>query len=169
MSDPLLMPEMEKILQKYGLCGGGLVAELTESCLDEEPEKLLDFVGACQNLGMRIALDDFGSGYSSLRMLLQYPSSIIKLDRSLVMEATESEAKMNFIRSIVYVCHQFGKTVCMEGVERADENEMIRNTGCDLIQGYYYYRPMELSDVYRLISRSDEQTEEGGDAHGAGI
>ena len=85
------------------------------------------------------------------------------------MEATESEAKMNFIRSIVYACHQFGKTVCMEGVERADENEMIRNTGCDLIQGYYYYRPMELSDVYRLISRSDEQTEEGGDAHGAEI
>ena len=169
LSDPLLLPEMAKILQKYNLCGGGLVAELTESCLDEEPEKLLEFVGACQNLGMRIALDDFGSGYSSLRMLLQYPSSIIKLDRSLVMEATESEAKMNFIRSIVYACHQFGKTVCMEGVERADENEMIRNTGCDLIQGYYYYRPMELSDVYRLISRSDEQTEEGGDAHGAGI
>lgn len=163
LSDPLLLPFMAKTLEKYHLEGSGLVAELTESCLDEQPEKLMVFVEACQKLGIHIALDDFGSGYSSLRMLLQYPSSIIKLDRSLVLEATESEAKMNFIRSIVYACHQFGKTVCMEGVERADENEMIRSTGCDMIQGYYYYRPMELSDTYRLIGRNDMQPEEGGE------
>ena len=103
-------------------------------------------------MGMRIALDDFGSGYSSLRMLLQYPSNIIKLDRSLLQEITKSDEKMHFIRSIVYACHQFGKTVCMEGVEHADQNEIIRNTGCDMIQGYYYYRPMEVRDLYQLIS-----------------
>ena len=90
-------------------------------------------------------------------MLLQYPSSIIKLDRSLVREVTESDEKMNFIRSIVYACHQFGKTVCMEGVESSDQNSIIRDTGCDMIQGYYYYRPMEVEDVYRLISNRPEQ------------
>lgn len=105
-------------------------------------------------MGLRIALDDFGSGYSSLRMLLQYPSSIIKLDRSLVLEVTESDEKMNFIRSIVYACHQFGKRVCMEGVEYAEQNAIILDTGCDMIQGYYYYRPMEVHNVYLLISES---------------
>ena len=145
---------MRETLEKYRLTGSSLVAELTESCLDEQPEKLTGFVDACQKLGIAIALDDFGSGYSSLRMLLQYPSSIIKLDRSLVREVTESKAKMRFIRSIVYACHQFGKKVCMEGVETAEQNEMIRNTGCDMIQGYYHYRPMELSQVYRLVSQT---------------
>ena len=71
----------------------------------------------------------------------------------MVQEMTESEAKMNFIRSIVFACHQFGKTVCMEGVEQAEQNEIILNTGCDMIQGYYYFRPMELRDLYRLVSQ----------------
>ncbi len=153
LSDTQLLPFMKSTLEKYALSGSSLVAELTESSLDEQPEQLDAFVQECQKMGLFIALDDFGSGYSSLRMLLQYPSSIIKLDRSLVNEVTESEAKMHFIRSIVFACHQFGKTVCMEGVEHADQNEIILNTGCDMIQGYYYYRPMELSDMYRLVSQ----------------
>ncbi len=157
LSDPQLLPFMRETLKKYHLDGSSLVAELTESCLDEQPEKLTYFVQECQDMGLYIALDDFGSGYSSLRMLLQYPSSIIKLDRSLVQEVMESEAKMHFIRSIVFACHQFGKTVCMEGVECADQNEIILNTGCDMIQGYYYYRPMELSQVYQLVSQTESE------------
>ena len=162
LSDPQLLLFMEQTLAKYRLEGSNLVAELTESCLDEQPDQLACFVDKCQRLGLFIALDDFGSGYSSLRMLLQYPSSIIKLDRSLVEEVTQSEAKMNFIRSIVFACHQFGKTVCIEGVEDAEQNEIVMNTGCDMIQGYYYYRPMELGDLYRLVSRP----ESGGQTQG---
>lgn len=152
LSDTELLKFMQRTLEKYQLDGSHLVVELTESCLDEQPEMLEHFVNACSAMGMRIALDDFGSGYSSLRMLLQYPSSIIKLDRSLLQEITESDQKMHFIRSIVYACHQFGKKVCMEGVERTDQNTIIRDTGCDMIQGYYYYRPMELAAVYSLLS-----------------
>lgn len=152
LSDTELVSFMQKTLEKYQLDGSHLVTELTESCLDEQPEMLEHFVEACGKMGMRIALDDFGSGYSSLRMLLQYPSSIIKLDRSLLEEITESDQKMHFISSIVYACHQFGKKVCMEGVERTDQNTIIRDTGCDMIQGYYYYRPMELAAVYSLLS-----------------
>ena len=153
LSDSTLLPFMKETLEKYNLKGSSLVAELTESALDEHPEQLNNFTQECEKMGLFIALDDFGSGYSSLRMLLQYPSSIIKLDQSLVQETTESEAKMNFIRSIVFACHQFGKTVCMEGVEQAEQNEIILNTGCDMIQGYYYFRPMELRDLYRLVSQ----------------
>ena len=159
LSDTELLDFMQQTLDKYHLPGSHLVAELTESCLDEQPEKLEQLVEHCSKLGMRIALDDFGSGYSSLRMLLQYPSSIIKLDRSLLQEITESDEKMHFIGSIVYACHQFGKKVCMEGVEREDQNTIIRDTGCDMIQGFYYYRPMELSALHRLLSGAPDEVQ----------
>ena len=152
LNDLELLGYMKQVLEKYRLDGSSLVAELTESCLDEQPELLASFSDGCHQLGIRMALDDFGSGYSSLRMLLQYPSNIVKLDRSLVLEATESEQKLDFVRCIVLACHQFGKRVCVEGVELANQNEMILATGCDMIQGYYYYRPMELSALYRLLS-----------------
>lgn len=152
LSDSHFLDFMEETLGKYQVDGCHLVAEMTESCMDEKPEKLLHFVTVCRKLGIRIALDDFGSGYSSLRMLLQYPTNIIKLDRSLLGEMVESADKMNFISSIVYACHRFGKMVCMEGVETAEENTLIRESGCDLIQGYYYHKPMELNDVYRLLA-----------------
>ena len=143
---------MRSTMDKYHLDGSHLMAEMTESCMDEQPENLLHFVDACKAMGIKIALDDFGSGYSSLRMLLKYPSNVIKLDRSLLAEMMESEDKMNFISSIVYACHRFGKKVCMEGVETPVQNTLIRECGCDMIQGYYYYRPMEVEDVYRLAA-----------------
>ena len=59
---------------------------------------------------------------------------------------------MNFIASIVYACHRFGKKVCMEGVETTSQDSLIKECGCDMIQGYYYYRPMEVNDVYHLVS-----------------
>ena len=152
LSDSHFLDFMEETLGKYQVEGRHLVAEMTESCMDEEPKKLLHFVTVCQKLGIRTALDDFGSGYSSLRMLLQYPTNVIKLDRSLLGEMVESADKMNFISSLVYACHRFGKMVCMEGVETAEENTLIRESGCDLIQGYYYHRPMEINDVYELLA-----------------
>ena len=85
-------------------------------------------------------------------MLLQYPSSVIKLDRLLLAEMTESADKRSFISSIVYACYRFGKKVCMEGVETPVQNTLIRECGCDMIQGYYYYRLTEVEDMYRLAA-----------------
>ena len=65
------------------------------------------------------------------------------------MESTE---KKNFIASIVYACHRFGKTVCMEGVETSEQNRMIQEAGCDMMQGFYYYRPMELEHLYQKLA-----------------
>lgn len=154
---------IEETLEKYQLDGKHIVLELTESCMDSQPEKLEAFVAECTKLNMRIALDDFGSGYSSLRVLLRYPSNIIKLDRSLLVEMSDSSEKSGFITSIVYACHQFGKKVCMEGVETEFQKELVEQAGCDLIQGFYYYKPLELDTIYQLIggkcSESNVMTE----------
>ena len=72
----------------------------------------------------------------------------------------ESSEKMNFISSIVYACHRFGKQVCMEGVETKEQDLLIRDSGCDMIQGFHYYRPLELEDLYRLLSVRAPQAEE---------
>lgn len=143
---------MRETIARYHLGGAHLIAEMTESCLDEQPEELMRFVEMCKQIGIRIALDDFGSGYSSLRMLLRYPCDVIKLDRSLLEEIAESDEKLQFIRSIVYACHQFGRKVCVEGVETEVQRELIQQTGCDLIQGFYYFRPMEVADLFTLVS-----------------
>lgn len=139
-----------QILGKYELDGRHIVLELTESCIDSQPEKLDAFVQECTRMNIRIALDDFGSGYSSLRVLLRYPSNIIKLDRSLLIEMSDSSEKSSFITSVVYACHQFGKKVCMEGVETELQRNLVKKAGCDLIQGFYYYRPLELDAAYQL-------------------
>ena len=152
--DETFLDFMQKTLQKYNIDGSHLVAELTESCIDEQPEKLEMFIEGCKKLNIRIALDDFGSGYSSLRMLLQYPSNIIKLDKSLLMEMSSSDRKKSFISSIVYACHEFGKNVCMEGVETEFQNKLIKETKCDMIQGYYYYKPMEIRELYKIVSKN---------------
>lgn len=156
LSDSQFPDFMRDTLMRYKLDGSHLLAEMTESCMDEHPELLIRFVDICTSMGVRIALDDFGSGYSSLKMLLRYPSNVIKLDRSLLSEMMESDHKLNFISSIVYACHRFGKTVCMEGVETAEQAVQIREAGCDMVQGYYFHRPMELDDLYQLLCENQE-------------
>ncbi len=142
---------MGRTLERFGLDGSHLIMELTETHFDETPEKLHRFVSGCRDMGMQVALDDFGSGYSSLTLLLRYPADIVKLDRALLAETTHSEDKSKFISAIVYDCHQFGKRVCMEGVETDEELSIIRQARCDLVQGFHFYKPLELRDLYPLL------------------
>lgn len=162
LADAHLVNDMRKILEKYRLSGTHLIAEITENFMDELPGKMMEFSRQCNEMGIRIAMDDFGNGYSSLRRLLQYPSVVIKLDRTLLEEIMDSAEKKKFMESIVYACHRFGKEVCMEGVETAEQDELVRNMGCDMIQGYFYYKPMALDELYKLLSslqgiNTDEQ------------
>ena len=152
LDDKGFLEFISDILKKYNLDGSHIILEMTESCMDREQEKLMHFVNYCETLGIKVALDDFGTGYSSMRVLMQYPTAIIKLDRSLLLEMGKSADKMNFISSIVFACHQFGKQVCIEGVETEEQCQMVKKADCDLIQGFYYYRPMEVDDVYKILS-----------------
>ncbi len=154
--DPDFLPFLEKTLKKYDVEGNRLVLEMTETHYDEAPIKVRQFVENCKKLGIEVAIDDFGDGYSSLAFLIKYPAGIVKLDRSLINEMGSSEDNINFITSIVYACHKFGKKVCAEGVETQEEFEIIRDSGCDMIQGYYFYKPLELPDFYRVLPENLE-------------
>ena len=131
--------------------------ELTETHFDEMPDYLEHFIERCDKAGISFVLDDFGTAYSSLHMLLQYPADLIKLDRTLMCELTSSTEKLNFMMSIIYACHRFGKKVCVEGVETQEELQIVRQTECDFIQGFYFYKPLELPDFYRILRSKDNK------------
>ena len=151
--DPGFLPFVEETLKKYNFSGKHLVLEMTETHYDEAPAKVRQFVENCRELGIRVAIDDFGDGYASLAFLIKYPAAVVKLDRSLINEMAASDDNINFIASIVYACHRFGKKVCAEGVETEKEFEILKDSGCDLIQGYYFYKPLELNDFYELLPK----------------
>lgn len=153
--DDTFLPFMRATLEKYNVSGKNLVMELTETHYDEAPEKLAAFVDGCRDLGMSIALDDFGNGYSSLALLLKYPADIIKLDRELVSKVTESQTNLHVIQMIVSTCQGFGRKVCAEGVETGQEKQIIQSCGCDMIQGYYFHKPQELDDLFQLLAQEN--------------
>ena len=146
---------IQTAMQQYAVPGRNIAIELTETHLDQMPSFLERFIQKCKQKQIDFVLDDFGSAYSSLHLLLQYPASLVKLDRTLMHELTSSTSNQKFMESIIYACHLFGKKVCVEGVETGEELAIVRRSGCDYIQGFYFHRPMELDDLYRLLRDSD--------------
>ncbi len=142
---------IKSTLEKYQLSGERIMIEMTETHYDDSPTMVSDFINNCQSIGMSVAIDDFGKAYSSLAFLLKYPAETVKLDRSLIREMSISNEHFSFMSSIVYACHQFGKRVCAEGVETEEDLMLVKEAGCDVIQGYYYFKPMELPDFYDLV------------------
>ena len=150
--DDTFQEYIKSALEVYQIPGRCLGIELTESRSDEMPEALSKFVNKCRNMGILFILDDFGNAYSSLQLLLRYPVDMIKLDRSLVLEAVSDHEKLDLVASIIYACHRFHKQVCVEGVETAEDLALMRQSGCDYIQGFYFYRPLEVEDLFRILS-----------------
>lgn len=158
--DDQLFPFIKRRMEETGVPGRNLFIELTESHSDTLPKQLELFIEQCKGLGIRFALDDFGNGYSSVQMLLQYPMDLVKFDRSLVKEMAASKEKLDFIVNTIHTCHEFNKQVCIEGVEYKKELDLVRQTECDYIQGFYFYRPLELEEFCQLLDRDSKR---GGD------
>ena len=150
LSDSRLPEFMAQTLRKYRLDGRHLVAEMTESSFDEQPEKLREFVDACDRMGIRMALDDFGSGYSSLLSLQKFPFDLVKIDREFVKGTAQGGAQAAFVPSLTRLCHSVGCQVCLEGVETAEEYEAVRRLGIEVMQGYYFGRPVPAEEFERL-------------------
>ncbi len=153
LDDDLLIPFINEKLKKWDVSGDKLILELTEGYDDVYPEKLQEFIKNIKKLNMRMAIDDFGVGYSSLDILLKYPADIVKIDKNIMRRLSNSKEIRDFITSIVYSCHQFGKLVCIEGVETEEELILVKNAGCDYIQGFYFYKPIEINDFYDIIAK----------------
>lgn len=104
-----------------------------------------------RDLGIRFCLDDFGSGYSNLNSILRLPVSVIKMDRSLLKNVRSTELEDCFYRDVAHVLLNLGYQVLAEGVETKEEVELIRKWGIDLIQGFYYEKPLPENEFLTLF------------------
>lgn len=135
-----------------------LEVEVTESIFLRDPSLARGALEQIMALGCTVALDDFGTGYSSLGYLRKLRFSTIKVDRSFVQGASQGSAEsIAIIRAVVAMADSLGMSTTAEGVETAEEAEMILDMGCTKIQGYYYGRPMPASDVGNLFRRQSRK------------
>ncbi|WP_277950345.1 EAL domain-containing protein [Halomonas sp. YLGW01] len=141
---------LEACMKEFGLTVRDIGIELTENVLIKADQRVLHTLRRLYHQGMKIAIDDFGTGYSSLSYLKQFPITALKIDRSFVRDAPDEPSDRAIMAAMVFIGHQLGLEVVAEGVETEEQLELIREFGCDLVQGYYYFRPMGAEDIGRL-------------------
>ena len=138
-------------LAASGLTPSRLELEITESVLMQNDEATLAMLHQLRTLGVRIAMDDFGTGYSSLGYLLSFPFDKIKIDRSFVRDISARPECAAIVQSIIYLGARLGIATTVEGVETAEQLQILRQTGCTEAQGYYFARPQPALQARRLL------------------
>ncbi|MCK8059345.1 MULTISPECIES: EAL domain-containing protein [unclassified Fusibacter] len=138
------------LLKTYDLPAQELTLEVTESLALEHDSQIIEKLVTLRELGIGISLDDFGSGYSSINNLLNLPITTLKVDRNLVQK-TNGQHVNALVEAVVSYCHQTGIYVVAEGVEDSMQLNAMIKLGCDNIQGYYYSKPIEISDIQRTL------------------
>jgi diguanylate cyclase (GGDEF)-like protein len=123
-----------------------LEIEITENIFMENKQITNAFLQQIKELGIRIAIDDFGAGYSSLNYLTFLPVDIVKLDRSLSLRFLELE-NLQVMESLISLVHSLGQVVVAEGIEQLEQVYRLSEVGCDYIQGYYFSRPLEAEQI----------------------
>ena len=125
--------------------------EVTESAATDYTTELNHCIGTLQKNGIRLCLDDFGSGYANLSSVLRLPFSIIKMDRSLLQGIMDNKENAVFYHSMVQTLHALGYQIVSEGVETIEEVQMLEDWKVDFIQGFYYSRPLSEQNLEKLL------------------
>jgi Amt family ammonium transporter len=152
LSYPELVGEVEDALRKTGLDPGSLTLEITESVLVEDEGSSAGTLQRLKDLGVRLAIDDFGVGYSSLSYLRYLPVDQLKLDRVLVGDLDTDDKNLAIVRAAVDLGHALGIEVVAEGVETHEEFERLSKLGCDFGQGDYWWEPRLRRQTEELLA-----------------
>jgi diguanylate cyclase (GGDEF)-like protein len=140
--DPSLVDKLQRIVSDNGLSYGELLLEITESAYTADAEQIIQKVHQLRRLGFRIEMDDFGSGYSSLNMISSLPIDALKLDMLVIRTAFSEKGNTRMIEITLDISHSLSVPMIAEGVETEEQMLALRQLGCDIVQGYYFARPM---------------------------
>jgi EAL domain-containing protein (putative c-di-GMP-specific phosphodiesterase class I) len=151
---PVLIDTVRRALSETGVDGRRLEIEITEDTLMSDMEGGAGILARLSELGVTIAIDDFGSGYSSLAYLRQLPINTIKIDQSFLEKLETDQRDAAVVRSIIELGHNLGCKVVAEGVERADVLQHLVELGCDQVQGYHVGLPMSQENFRSWLSQS---------------
>ena len=154
LNRPGFIEQVTRILSETGVPAGQLQIEVTESVFLQQPESIARALEDIRGLGVRIALDDFGTGYSSLGYIDRYPIDAVKIDRSFVSRMVHFKRSEAIVRSILSLCRALGLDITAEGVETAEQYELLRDIQCPYFQGYFLSPPLPPDDLTRLIFRT---------------
>ena len=166
--EPSFADFVEDLLASHDMDPARLELEVTESALIEDPVRSNAMLNRLAALGVTIAVDDFGTGYTSMAQLEQMPLKTLKIDRSFVARMVSDSSGLTLVRAIVELAHEFGLEVVAEGVEDEDAIHLLQQMGCDIGQGFHWSRPVPgsaLPDV--LFSLSFRRANQRANSNGA--
>lgn len=149
--DPRLCETFDKLVAKNGLNPHDLKLEVTESAYTENADQLIRVIKQLRDNGYEIEMDDFGSGYSSLNMLSSMPIDILKMDIGFIRSIERNEKDFRLVELIVDIARYLKVPVIAEGVETENQLKLLKDAGCDLVQGYYFSRPLPPDEFERKI------------------
>lgn len=134
---------LEGVIKESGIQPKHLEIEITEMSLMDYSDELMETIKRIRELGVAISIDDFGTGYSSLSYLKNFPVNTLKIDRSFVNNIIPEKSGVAMISAIISLAHALNLNVVAEGVEDEKELEVLRERGCEYVQGYYYSKPLD--------------------------
>ena len=148
-----IVETITRAIERTGFAASRVELEITESVFLSD-ERLVDVLKSFQAIGMRVVIDDFGTGFSSLSYLRALPFDKIKIDRSFVSEMMISPDARAIVKAITMLAHELGMEIVAEGVENEHQVEILGGFGCDQLQGYLFSKPVEASAVTSLLATS---------------
>lgn len=140
---------VDKQLRLAGIEASQLDFEITESVLMEDVDEMLNILHKFKDMGASISIDDFGTGYSSLSYLKRLPISKLKIDQSFIRDLMADKDDAIIVNAVISLAHNLGFDVIAEGVEEIEQLEYLKEHNCDVIQGYYYSRPLPAEEFYQ--------------------
>lgn len=146
-----LKDKLLELVTKYGVEPEELELEITETICAEDPDIIYKRIKELQELGFKVAMDDFGSGYSSLNMLKEMPLDIIKMDLKFLDGGENEERSHNILETLISLAHSLKLHVVVEGVETKEQVEFLRRIGSYIAQGYYYSRPVDCETYSEML------------------
>ena len=136
------MNDVDKLLNRTGFEPGNLCLEITETALASDSDRLQKQLMDLTSLGVRLAIDDFGVGYSSLLELRDYPIAEVKIDRAFVENIATDNHSQDIVGAVVDISRSIGAEVVAEGIENQQQFDQVAQLGCDRAQGYFLCEPM---------------------------
>ena len=139
-------------MDAYKIDPSQLQLEVTESVFMNDLDRVVDNLNMLRGNGVRIALDDFGTGYSSLQYLQELPLDLLKIDRAFISKLDAGNMLESLAKTIVVLANRFGLQTVAEGVETKEQLDLVKQLNCDLVQGFYFSRPVMSGELPNVIS-----------------
>lgn len=147
----IILAALKRVFKSTGMNPERLTIEITESLLMEQVEETIELLKNLRRLGVRLSIDDFGTGYSSLSYLKQFPVNYLKIDQAFVRDIVNELDSQAIVTAIIAVAKALGLATVAEGAETLEEMQYLATQGCDMMQGYYFSRPLTAKNCEMLI------------------